>query len=73
VISGRAKERMGEWEGGVSKRGEKETRRRSKKRGEVERTVVGHGKNRDLSDRSVPSLNSSSSLVDGSQISVHVT
>ena len=43
-----------------------------RKRGD-ERTVVGHGKDRNLSNGSVPSLDSSSSLVYGSQISVHVT
>jgi hypothetical protein len=37
------------------------------------RTVVGHSQNRNLSDGTVTALYSTSSLVDGRQIRVHVT
>ena len=36
-------------------------------------TIVGHGQDGDLSDRSVPALDPSSSLVDGRQIGIQVT
>jgi hypothetical protein len=36
-------------------------------------TVVGHSQNRDLSDGAVTTLYTTSSLVDGGQIRVHVT
>jgi hypothetical protein len=36
-------------------------------------TIVGHGKNRNLSDGTVTTLDTSGTLVDGGQISVHVT
>ena len=39
----------------------------------VKRTIVGHGKDRNLSDRSVTALHTTSTFVDGRQIGVHVT
>jgi hypothetical protein len=42
-------------------------------RGQDVRTVVGHSQNRNLSDGSVTTLYTTSSLVDGGQIRVHVT
>lgn len=38
-----------------------------------ERTIVRHGENGDLGDGSVSALDSTSSLIDGGQVSVHVT
>lgn len=38
-----------------------------------ELTVVGHGQNRNLCDGTVTALDTTSSLVDGRQIRVHVT
>ena len=35
-------------------------------------TVIGHGQNRDLCDGAVSALHPAGTLVDGSQISVHV-
>lgn len=39
----------------------------------VEHTIVGHGQNGDLGDGSVSASNTTSALVDGGQVSVHVT
>lgn len=36
-------------------------------------TIVGHGQNGDLSDRTVTAFNTTSTFVDGRQIGVHVT
>lgn len=35
--------------------------------------VVGHGQNRNLGDGTVPSLNSTSTLVNGGQIGIEIT
>jgi len=36
-------------------------------------TIVGHGQNRNLGDGAMATLDTSGTLVDGGQISVHVT
>jgi hypothetical protein len=41
--------------------------------GKGSHTVVGHGQDGNLGDGTVPSFYTSSTLVDGGQISVHVT
>lgn len=40
---------------------------------EKSNTVVGHGENGDLSDGAVTPLHTTRTLVDGGQVSVHVT
>lgn len=57
---------------GVQKSASMHERERGREK-TLERTVVGHGKNRNLRDRSVSTFDSTSSLVDGRQISVHVS